>query len=161
MTKRAKIGIGMALGLIWAVLVVWLPGQGPQPFIPLNMALIFAFAPGGVVMLLMIGRLAQRRFFDDAIIDGQPFATGSPAEIDQRVLSNTFEQMVLALCLWPLVAISLGAVTVIALGVSMAVARVLFWVGYHLSPPLRALGFAATFYPTVLATLLTLWRYLT
>lgn len=161
MNKRVKILVGMALGAVWAVLLVWLPGRGPQPFIPLNLALIYAFAPGGVVMLLVIGKLAQRRFFDDAIVDGEPFPMGSPAEIDQRVLVNTAEQMLLALLLWPLVSTSLGAVTVIVMGVSMGVARVLFWVGYHLSPPLRALGFAASFYPTVLATVWTLWRLLT
>lgn len=160
MSKRRKILIGMAVGAIWAVLLIWLSGRVAQPFIPLDLALIYAFAPGGVVMLAIIGRLAQRRFFDDAIIDGETFVAGSPADIDQRVLTNTFEQMVLALLLWPMVANALGAETVIAMGISMGVARVLFWVGYHLSPPLRALGFAASFYPTVFATLLTLWRLL-
>lgn len=161
MSTRIKILIGMALGVVWAVLVVWLPGQGPQPFIPLNLALIYAFAPGGIVMLLIVGRVAQRRFFDDAIIDGEPFARGSAGEIDQRVLTNTLEQLVLALLLWPFVSTSLGSVTVIAMGLAFAAARLLFWVGYHMSPPLRALGFAATFYPTVLATVWTLWRLLT
>ena len=161
MTKRGRILIGMALGAVWAVLLVWLPGRGPQPFIPLNLALIYAFAPGGVIMLLIVGRLAGRRFFDDAIIDGEAYPPGSGGEIDQRVLTNTVEQMALAVLLWPLVATSLGAVTVIAMGVSMGVARILFWIGYHISPPLRSLGFAASFYPTVLATLWTLWRLLT
>lgn len=52
----------------------------------------------------------------------------------------------------------LGAGTVLALGIGFAVARVAFWVGYHMAPPLRAFGFAATFYPTVLAALWVLWR---
>lgn len=161
MSKRAKILAGMALGGLWALAVVVLPGRGPQPFIPINLALIYALAPGGVLMLLMIGRLAARRFFDDAIIDGEAFAPGSPAEIDQRVLTNTLEQMVLALLLWPLVSTSLGAVTVIAMGLAFGAARIAFWIGYHISPPLRAFGFAASFYPTVLATAWTLWRLVT
>lgn len=161
MNKRGKILIGMLLGAIWAIAVVLLPARAPQPFIPLNLALIYAFVPGGLVMLLMVGRLAQRRFFDDETIDGARFVEGSAGEIDQRVLSNTFEQMVLALLLWPFVVTLLGAVTVIVMGVAMALARLCFWVGYHMSPPLRAFGFAASFYPTILATLWTLWRLIT
>ena len=161
MSKRKKILIGMVLGAIWAVLVVWAPGRGPQPFIPLNLALIYAFVPGGLVLLLVIGRLAERRFFDDEIIDGDPIPRGSPAEIDHRVLVNTLEQMVLALLLWPFAITYLGAVTVIVMGLAMGVARLAFWIGYHLSPALRAFGFAATFYPTVLATAWSLWRLLT
>lgn len=161
MTKRGKILVGMALGVVWSVLLVWLPGRGVQPFIPINLALIYALVPGGGVMLLVIGRVAQRRFFDDRIIDGQRLDPGSPADIDQRVLSNTLEQTVLALLLWPLAAVSLGAVTVIVMGIGFGIARLAFWIGYHVSPPMRAFGFAATFYPTVIATLWSLWRLLT
>ncbi|AHD00370.1 50S ribosomal protein L11 [Leisingera methylohalidivorans DSM 14336] len=104
-----------------------------------------------MVLALIIGRIAQRRFFDDAIIDGDPFAPGSPAEIDQRVLTNTAEQLVLALAVWPFAAVALGGAVVLALGLSFALMRVLFWAGCHLSLPLRGLGFAGTFYPTVIA----------
>ena len=161
MSKRARILAGMGAGAVWAVLVVWLPGRGAQPFIPLNVALIFAFLPGGLVMLAVIARLAARRFFDDEIIDGERFAPGSPADLDQRVLTNTIEQMVLALLVWPAVATFLGAVTVIVMGVAMGIARIAFWVGYRVSPPLRAFGFAASFYPTLFAVLLLLWRLVT
>ena len=58
-----------------------------------------------------------------------------------------------ALAIWPFVANSLGGAVVMALGFGFAVARVLFWIGYHISPPLRSLGFAATFYPTVVAAI--------
>ena len=158
MKKRLRIQIGMTLGALWAVAVVIAPGLAPQPFIPFNIALIYAFLPGGVLLILMIARLAARRFFDDAIIDGQPFPPGSPGEIDQRVLTNTVEQMLLALLIWPFVATWLGAVTIIVIGVGMGFARLAFWIGYHLSPSLRSFGFAASFYPTVLALLWTLWR---
>lgn len=158
MKKRARIGAGMALGMIWALAVVILPGLGPQPFIPLNLALIYAFLPGGVFLMLVIARLAQRRFFDDAIIDGESFAPGSGAEIDQRVLQNTVEQMLLALLVWPFAASWLGGQTVIVMGIAMGVARLAFWVGYHLSPPLRAFGFAASFYPTIVALIWTVWK---
>ena len=158
MNKRIKIGLGMALGGLWALAIVVVPGMGPQPFVPINLAVIYALLPGGIAMLLMIARLAARRFFDDAIIDGEPFPAGSGAAIDQRVLTNTMDQMALAVLLWPFVATGLGAVTVIVMGIAMGVARLAFWLGYHVSPPMRAFGFAASFYPTVLAVVWSLWR---
>ncbi|WP_428515690.1 MAPEG family protein [Roseovarius sp.] len=156
MQKRPKILIGMAAGLVWAVAVLWIGRQIPVPMAMMQPTLMGAAFGPGVVLALMIGRLAQRRFFDDDIIDGQPLTGG--AAVDSRVLQNTVEQVVLALCIWPLVGFFLGAGTVLALGIGFAVARVAFWVGYHMAPPLRAFGFAATFYPTVLAALWVLWR---
>lgn len=153
MTRRGTIALGMALGGVWALGTVFLPLAAPQVFLPLNVALILAFAPGGLFLMLVIGRIAQRRFFDDEIIDGQPLPWGSPAEIDQRVLTNTVEQMVLALALWPFVAMVLGGQVVVVMGLAFAVARAAFWIGYHRAPPLRAFGFAASFYPTILGTL--------
>jgi len=158
---RRKVLVGTVLGAVWAVFVVWAPGRGPQPFIPLNLALIYAFVPGGIVMLLVMGRLAERRFFDDGDALGEPVPRGSSTDIDQRVLTNTMEQMVLALLLWPFAITYLGAVTVIVMGLAMGIARLAFWIGSHGFPGLRAFGFAATFYPTVLATGWSLWRLLT
>ncbi|TMV07869.1 MAPEG family protein [Ruegeria sediminis] len=159
MQKRAVILTGMAAGALWAFAVVGVPQQLDLPFLPLPMALPLAFLLPGLVMTAMVGRLAQRRFFDDAIIDGESFARGTAAEIDQRVLTNTAEQLVLALAIWPFAALTLGGGVAIALGLSFGLTRVLFWIGYHRSPPLRGFGFAATFYPTVLAALwsLTAW----
>jgi hypothetical protein len=120
-------------------------------------AMAYALMPPGLVMLAVIGRLAGRRFFDDSIIDGQPFAPGSPAAIDQSVLTNTAEQIVLALAIWPAVGLVLGPGLVLTLGWSLALMRLVFWAGYHLSPPLRSLGFAASFYPTIAAAAPMLW----
>ncbi len=151
MRKRAQILLGMAAGLIWAVgLLLWTgsafrPIQWGEPFRAVSSAL----APGGLVMLLMIGNLARRRFFDDTIIDGQACAPGSRADIDQKVLTNTMEQLVLAACVWPFVWKAMGADTIYAVGFFFAVSRIVFWLGYHVSPPLRAFGFAAGFYTTV------------
>ena len=161
MSKRAKIVIGMALAMLWSVAIVWVPQTLKPPFMPLNTVMIAAVIPGGLVMLALIGRLAQRRFFDDQIIDGAAFIPGSGAEIDQRVLTNTTEQMILAIVLWPFVALTLGGLVVLAMGFGFGVARLAFWLGYHLSPPLRAFGFGATFYPTVLATLWAVMKWAT
>ncbi len=155
MQKRAKILTGMAAGAVWALAVVGGTQLADLPFLPPLLALPGAFFAPGLVMALMIGRLAQQRFFDDEIIDGEDFRPGSRSWVDQRVLSNTAEQLVLALVIWPFVALTLGGAVVLALGISFAFARIAFWIGYHIAPPLRGFGFAATFYPTVLAAIWT------
>ncbi|SFT47827.1 MAPEG family protein [Sedimentitalea nanhaiensis] len=159
MHKRPTILLGMAAGALWALVIVGGVQIAGLPYLPPPLALPGAFLVPGLVMVAMIGRLAQRRFFDDAIIDGADFTPGSAAWIDQRVLANTLEQLVLALVIWPFVALVLGGAVVVALGIGFSVARLAFWIGYHVSPPLRGFGFAATFYPTVLAALwaLAVW----
>lgn len=151
--RRRTILTGMAAGALWALAVVSAPSLLGLPYLPAAAALPGAFLPPGLVLAAMIGRLAARRFFDDDLIDGAAPAPGSPAWIDQKVLGNTLEQLSLALAIWPFAALTLGGAVAIALGLSFALMRVLFWIGYRLSPPLRALGFAGTFYPTVLAGL--------
>ncbi|MDM8166448.1 MAPEG family protein [Roseovarius sp.] len=160
MDRQRKFAVGMAAGVAWAVAVL----AGAVVFVTLPVfalmpTIMTAFLAPGLVMIAMVGRLAQRRFFDEAIVDGGPL-TGA-AEIDRRVLVNTTEQLVLAMAVWPAAAVLLGPEgpgVILVLGVAFAVARLAFWAGYHLAPPLRAFGFAATFYPTVLVALWALWR---
>ena len=153
MGKRQIIVISAIAGAAWALAVVWGPQLANLPFLPPQLALPGAFLVPGLITIIMIGRLAARRLFDEAYIDVQDFTAGSAAWVDQRVLSNTIEQLVLALVIWPFVALSLGGAVVLVMGLGFAIARLLFWIGYHISPPLRGFGFAATFYPTVLAAL--------
>ncbi len=164
MRKQRLILIGMMAGLLWSAGLLWFAGTFVTlPIFALMPTIMTAFLAPGIVMLLIIGRLAQRRFFDDTIIDGDSFTPGSAAEIDQRVLTNTTEQLVLGLCIWPAAAVVLageGPGVIIVLGLNFALMRLLFWGGYHLSPPLRAFGFAASFYPTILVALWTVWRLL-
>lgn len=153
--KRRNIMIGMGLGALWGVALVWLGTTKVNiPIFSYTWILALSFLFPGLVLAALIGRLAQRRFFDENIIDGEPFAPGSGADIDARVLQNTVELLLLALALWPvtghLLAVD-GPGVVLCLGVGFAIARIAFWMGYHISPPLRAFGFAASFYPTLLA----------
>lgn len=150
MGRRQAIAAGMAAGAVWGLVVLWI-GTGIETDVPPA----FAFLLPGIVYAAMIGRLAQRRFFDDAIIDGEP--TAGAAEIDRRVTVNTTEQLALALCVWPALGLLQGSGVALALGAAFAVTRVLFWIGYHAAPPLRAFGFAASFYPTVMAALWAVW----
>lgn len=157
MPKRGKIGVGMAFGGLWGVALIWAGTDYVNiPIFSYTWTLALAFLFPGLAMAAMIAKLAATRFFDDASIDGQPFAPGSAAEIDARVLQNTLEQLALALALWPVTGYLLavdGPGVVLCLGIGFAVARLAFWAGYHRSPPLRAFGFAATFYPTLMALL--------
>ena len=146
----------MAGGLVWAVAVIFAGLNGGGAFLPPPLAIPGALIGPGLVMIAMIGSLAHRRFFDDSHVDGQAFETGSPGWVDQQVLNNTVEQAVLAMLIWPFVALTLGGTVVIWMGTAFAAARVLFWIGYRRAPALRAFGFAATFYTTVLAGIWTL-----
>lgn len=153
--KRPYIALGMVLGLGWGIALVWIGAAYVNlPIFGYTWTLALSFLFPGLVLAAMIGRLAQRRFFDDAIIDGQAFVPGTGADIDDRVLRNTVEQLVLALAIWPVTGHILavdGPGVVLCLGIGFTVARLMYWAGYHLSPPLRAFGFAATFYPTLIA----------
>ncbi len=155
--KRVAIGLGMALGAVWAVAIVLVPLRLDLPFVPPALALPVAFLIPGCVMVVMIGVMAARRFFDSSLIDGAAPVVGSHADIDDRVLRNTTEQLVLALVIWPFIGFRLGGVSIIALGIGMAVARLLFWLGYHIAAPLRAFGFAASFYPTLFGAFWAVW----
>ena len=155
MGKRPLIAASMAAGMLWSIGLLWVGAAVVNvPVFALVPTVFSAFLAPGLVTVAMVGRLAQRRFFDDQIIDGDAFVAGSAAEIDQRVLTNTVEQLVLALCIWPAAAVILagdGPGVIIMLGLGFSIARILFWIGYHLSPPLRGFGFAATFYPPLMA----------
>lgn len=153
----------MAAGALWAVLLLWAAATFVTlPVFTLMPTIMMAFLAPGLVMVLMVGRVAQRRFCDDSIIEGE--ALSGAAEIDRRVLQNTTEQLVLALCIWPAAAVILGGAgpgVIVTLGLGFSVARLAFWGGYHISPPMRAFGFAASFYPTVLVAVWALVKLAT
>lgn len=144
-------GVANLAALVWAGALVWGIQQAELPFIPVPMAVPLAGLAPGLVLAAMIAVLALRRLFSDDLRSGLQPAQGSAADIDRKVIGNTVEQAVLALLLWPIMSLSLGAAAVIALGLSFAVARMIYWIGYHTWGPLRSFGFGATFYPTVLA----------
>ncbi|MCT4611497.1 MAG: hypothetical protein N4A70_20085 [Pelagimonas sp.] len=104
--------------------------------------------------MLMISSVAQRRIFSSEP-EGDD-ATRLLA-VDTQVLGNTVEQVVLAICIWPLAGYVLGTGVLVALGLSFAVMRLVFWFGSHRSKSLQAFGFAAGFYPTVFAAIMTLF----
>lgn len=108
-----------------------------------------------VVACLMgnVGALARHRFVTPEDIDGGGLTTGTPrAKILQSTVQNTLEQAVLALsahAIWAATMPHAWQAAVPAAALLFLAGRVLFWRGYALGAPSRALGFALTFYPSV------------
>ena len=100
-------------------------------------------------LLAGVGAIANRRFFIPDAIGGGP----SPSiEIEQRYVENTLEQLVLAIVahLVLVVVVPDDSIRAVAILVMLfVIGRATFWLGYHISGPARAFGFATTFYPTV------------
>jgi len=105
-------------------------------------------------LLVGIGAVANRRFFSADAIDGSRTPSSRSLEVNLRYNQNTLEQFALASIAWLGLALALprDQLSVIpALAIVFAAGRALFWIGYLISSWARALGFALTFYPTVVA----------
>jgi len=105
-------------------------------------------------LCISIGLLARHRFFTPEDIDGGGLTHGTEtAHILQATLQNTLEQTVLAVLVhvtWATV-MPVSRLSVIpAATLLFMCGRVLFAWRYRGGAPSRALGFALTFYPTVL-----------
>ena len=151
MSKRAQIVAAQIVGLGASFAVIWFAMGSSGGFMPINVALTAAFLPSGLVALAMVASVALRRLGDDDVVAGGALKPGSRADTDQRALANTVEQIVVALAVLPFVALALGGFVVIWIGLALAAGRVLYWLGYHLSPAVKSLGFALGLYPTVIA----------
>ena len=101
-----------------------------------------------------VGRLGRHRFFTPEDIDGGGLTHGTDqANVLQSILQNTLEQTVLAVLVhttWAATMPLSWSSAVPAAVIMFLCGRVLFARGYSGGAPSRALGFALTFYPTVL-----------
>ncbi len=108
---------------------------------------MFAILPGVIAIAIVA---AQR--MDPKMWVGRVAKPNSALDINTRFILNTFEQFAayfvanagLALFCPPE-----EARTLIILTALFLLGRILFWIGYHRNPYLRAFGFGLTFYPTV------------
>ena len=108
---------------------------------------VFAILPGVIAIAIVA---AQR--MDPKMWVGRVAKPNSALDINTRFILNTFEQFAayfvanagLALFCPPE-----EARTLIILTALFLLGRILFWIGYHRNPYLRAFGFGLTFYPTV------------
>lgn len=99
-----------------------------------------------------IANVARLRFFSAQDIGGGS-AGHDTARVRQgaAILQNTLEQLVLAITVQLVVTAVFGRSVAIVAGMAglFATGRLLFWIGYRRGARGRALGFALTFYPSV------------
>jgi len=110
---------------------------------------VIAIIPGVIAICIVA---AQR--LDPSMFVGQVPKPNSPVDINTKFILNTFEQFTA----WFIAMAGLAmycpieeARTLPILTALFVLGRILFWVGYHKNPYLRAFGFGITFYPTVVA----------
>jgi uncharacterized MAPEG superfamily protein len=110
---------------------------------------VFAILPGVIGICIVA---AQR--LNPKMWVGRMAKPNSALDINTRFILNTFEQFIaffvanagLALYCPPEEARSLVLLTIL-----FVAGRILFWIGYHYNPLVRAFGFGIGFYPTVAA----------
>ena len=151
----------MALGLFLAGLIMWLGYQhgylehGTEMGLEdrLRLTAMLVIVPG-IFVACCVARLAAHRFFNSQDMDCLPGTTPSEqASTYQRMLQNTLEQSFLAVCAylsWAMLASPASLSVLPAAAFLFAIGRMLFIVGYRRGATGRSLGFALTFYPTVL-----------
>lgn len=133
-------------------LVTWQPAQWVTLEDRLGLVLrcaVFAILPAILAIIVVAAQRINPRMMIGSIVK-----PGSALEINSRFILNTFEQFTLYFVAYA--AISLyapadEAKTLIIMTVLFLIGRMLFWVGYHVNPLLRAFGFGLTFYPTFAA----------
>jgi hypothetical protein len=108
---------------------------------------VFAILPAVIAICIVA---AQR--LNPSMFVGRMPKPNSAVDINNRFILNTFEQFLLFFI--GLAALALycpqdEARTLIILTMLFVLGRILFWVGYHYNPYMRAFGFGLTFYPTV------------
>jgi hypothetical protein len=110
---------------------------------------VIAIIPGVIAICIVA---AQR--LNPSMFVGQVPKPNSPVDINTKFILNTFEQFTA----WFIAMAGLAmycpieeARTLPILTALFVLGRILFWVGYHKNPYLRAFGFGTTFYPTVVA----------
>ena len=108
-------------------------------------------------LVASIGRLAKFRFFSPDDIDGSALTKGSENVcLLQSLLQNTLEQLVIAISVYTAWCFLMPVSWLSALplcSVLFALGRILFFKGYKNGAASRAVGFALTFYSTVLLLL--------
>jgi len=174
--KQRGVLRGMVAGLVTTIVAltfaVFAPPNGLLPGREPAASLVHALSWDLLVaacLTLNIAMLARHRFFTPADIEGGGLSSGTAeAQLLQSILQNTLEQTVLAISvhlIWAAAMPHAWQAAVPVAAILFVFGRILFWKGYARGAPQRALGFALTFYPSVLMLLLVLahlaWRLLT
>ena len=157
------IGIAAAT-LLWHGIIPLIPADPGWPSMATRLgAASVALLPTAAALWLMIVAQMGGRMLAGAIDPVRQPDTHF-LRTNQRAISNTVEQM---LVFAPaLLALSAGAPAtampqVVALALTFAAARIIFWLGYLARPLLRAPGMAATFATTSITLGSAIWVWLT
>ena len=149
--------IGAATSLVVIIVAILLGPVLLSPEASAGERLAFALKADAFLALWLgvsIGLLARHRFFTPADIDGGGLSQGSEtAKVLQATLQNTLEQTVLAVLVhlaWATLMPVSWMAAIPAAAILFLSGRVLFIRGYRGGAPSRAVGFALTFYPSVL-----------
>ena len=158
--KGVRNGIIVGMGI---TLLVLIGGAITNPFsFPHNLAVIYkltlaikAAAAPTFFLALSVAALARDRFFNPADIDGGALSThgSAKAKILQSILQNTLDESVLAIVVylfWATVMPSELLSVISCAAILFVLGRILFALGYAKGAPARSIGFALTFFPTVL-----------
>ena len=152
-----KIVLGFGISIITLGLAIYLAPARYLPGIEVQERLAFTFGWDSVLVLCLvisIGRLARFRFFSPEDIDGGGLSDGTrQAKSLQAILQNTLEQTVLGIAVhlaWSFTMPLTWQAAVPAAALLFLAGRILFMAGYNSGAPARALGFALTFYPSVI-----------
>jgi len=148
------MAVAMALALLGGVLPLlgWTPiadslGARLRLWLTADLAVVFWLFVG-------VARIAKHRFFTPADIDGGGLSAGTQrAHLLQSLLQNTLEQCALAVVVhgaWALLMPDRWTGLVLVYAGTFALGRLLFFARYAHGAAARSLGFALTFYPTVL-----------
>ena len=152
--------IGAATSLVVIIAAILLGPALLSPEASAGERLAFALKADAFLALWLgvsIGLLARHRFFTPADIDGGGLSQGSEtAKVLQATLQNTLEQTVLAVLVhlaWATLMPVSWIAAIPAAAILFLSGRVLFVRGYRGGAPSRAVGFALTFYPSMLMLL--------
>ena len=128
----------------------WAPAEWSSPGDKIALVFkcaAFALSPGIVGICIVA---AQR--LDPNMMVGRMAKPNSSLDINTRFILNTFEQFTAYLVAIAVIALYSPAEEARALPILtmlFVLGRMLFWIGYHKNPYMRAFGFGLTFYPTV------------
>lgn len=128
----------------------------------LTLAVQCAILPG-LMLLAGILTLGKGRFGNKAEDPTTCEASSQAMKVNIRYLSNTHEQFSLFIIniLGLALLLPTPALTLLPIyAVLFVVGRIAFWIGYHINPLHRAVGFGLTFYPSVAAMLYNVYAVL-
>ena len=128
----------------------WVPAEWSTPGD--KIALVFKCAAFAILPAVIAICVVSAQRLNPKLWVGQTAKPNSTLDINTRFILNTFEQFTAFLVAIAVVALYSPPESARQLPILTALfllGRILFWIGYHKHPYLRAFGFGISFYPSV------------